>query len=372
MARQADEQPPAQATATAPAGVHKNFTANPERIRLEQDLRHRSDWRLWGPYLSERQWATVREDYSSDGSCWEYFPHDHARSRIYRWGEDGLLGLCDRECRMCFAPALWNGRDTILKERLFGLTGNEGNHGEDVKEYYFYLDASPTGSYLKALYKYPQAAYPYEQLVAENRRRSRSEPEFELLDTGIFDGSRYFDVFVEYAQAGEEDILARFTICNRGPEAARIDVLPTLWFRNTWSWGRSGDGYWPRPLIEQIGDGVARAKHETLGTYLFTAGRHSAGGPPELLFTDNATNLERLYRVANSEPYVKDAFHRYVVNGEREAVNPRKLGTKVAAHYSFEVPGGGSKSYASASARRARSLTEIPAGGSIRCSRGAG
>src|SRR5260221_2071863 len=212
-----------------------------EESRLLEDSRHKSDWRLWGPYLPERQWGTVREDYSANGDSWNSFTHDQARSRAYRWGEDGLLGLCDRECRLCFAPTFWNGRDPILKERLFGLTGPEGNHGEDVKECYYYLDASPTGSYLRALYKYPQNAYPYDLIVAENKRRGRDEREFELIDTGIFDDNRYFDIFVEYVQAAPDDILVKLTACNRGPDAARLDILPTLWLRTKWSWGRQGN-----------------------------------------------------------------------------------------------------------------------------------
>src|SRR5580704_15184853 len=224
---------------------------NEELQRLEEDRARAKNWKRWGPYLSERQWATVREDYSEGGDPWSYFPHDHARSRAYRWGEDGLLGITDRECRLCFGLALWNGQDHILKERLFGLTGPEGNHGEDVKECYYYLDATPTASYLKGLYKYPQAEYPYARLMEENRRRGRKEPEFELIDTGVFDGDRYFDVFVEYAKASPEDILIKITVCNRGPDAADLHLLPTLWFRNTWSWGRDGDDYWERPILWQ-------------------------------------------------------------------------------------------------------------------------
>ncbi|HWD99579.1 MAG TPA: hypothetical protein VG345_11095, partial [Bryobacteraceae bacterium] len=222
---------------------------NPEQIRLGEDARRERNWKRWGPYLSERQWGTVREDYSATGECWDYFPHDHARSRAYRWGEDGLLGICDREGRLCFALALWNGKDPILKERIFGVSGPEGNHGEDVKECYFYLDSTPTHSYMKALYKYPQREFPYAQLVEENRRRTKEQPEFDLLDTGIFSESRYFDVQVEYAKAGPNDILIRIRIDNRGPEPWLLHALPTIWFRNTWSWGRTGEGYWPRPSI---------------------------------------------------------------------------------------------------------------------------
>src|SRR6266446_3327845 len=222
---------------------------NAEEQRLAEDAARKNNWKRWGPYLSERQWATVREDYSPDGTCWDYFPHDHARSRAYRWGEDGLLGISDREGRLCFALALWNGRDPILKERMFGLTGPEGNHGEDVKEAYFYLDSTPTHSYMKALYKYPLVEYPYARLVEENGRRGRSEAEFEITDTGVFADGRYFDVFAEYAKAAPQDIHIRITVANRGPQPATLHLLPTLWFRNTWTWGRSGEGYWPKPRI---------------------------------------------------------------------------------------------------------------------------
>ena len=237
-----------------------------EAERLGQDARRERNWKRWGPYLSERQWGTVREDYSEDGDCWNYFPHDHARSRAYRWGEDGLLGITDRQGRLCFALALWNGRDPILKERLFGLTGPEGNHGEDVKELYFYLDSTPTHSYLKALYKYPQAEFPYEQLVRRAiASAGKHDPEFELLDTGVFDDDRYFDVVAEYAKADTDDILIRITVANRGPETATLHLLPTLWFRNTWSWGREGEGYWPRGLIRAAGTGGLEAEHASLG-----------------------------------------------------------------------------------------------------------
>jgi hypothetical protein len=307
-----------------------------EDRRLDEDARRVRNWKRWGPYLAERQWGTVREDYSADGTCWEYFPHDHARSRAYRWGEDGLLGLCDRQGRLCFALALWNGRDPILKERLFGLTGPEGNHGEDVKECYFYLDATPTHSYLKALYKYPQAEFPYARLVAENRGRGRHEPELELADTGVFDGDRYFDVTVEYAKASPDDVLVRITVANRGPETAALDLLPTLWFRNTWSWGRSGEGYWPKPRLARDRRRGVVAEHASLGRF-----RLALEGTPELLFTDNETNATRLYGAPNAAPYVKDAFHDYVVHGRRAAVNPDGVGTKVGARYRLDVPGGG-------------------------------
>src|SRR5881396_2159554 len=235
-----------------------------EAARLQEAAQQKKPWKRWGPYLAERQWGTVREDYSADGTCWEYFPHDHARSRAYRWGEDGLLGICDREGRLCFALALWNGRDPILKERLFGLTNAQGNHGEDVKECYFYLDSTPTHSYCKALYKYPQVEFPYQRLVEENRRLGRNEPEFELADSGVFDDDRYFDVFAEYAKNSPNDTLIRFTLTNRGPDAAALHALPTLWFRNTWSWGRSGEGYWPQPRIVRAEDGTLLCEHSLL------------------------------------------------------------------------------------------------------------
>ena len=313
-----------------------------EAARLEQDARRERNWKRWGPYLAERQWGTVREDYSADGNVWEYFPHDHARSRTYRWGEDGLLGITDRQCRLCFGLALWNGRDPILKERLFGLTGPEGNHGEDVKECYYYLDSTPTHAYLKALYKYPQAAFPYDELVAENRRRGKDNPEYELADTGVFDGDRYFDVVAEYAKAGPDDILIRITVSNRGPEPAPLHVLPTLWFRNTWSWGRTGEGYHPRPAIERGSSGQELiARHGLLGDYRLRA-EPCGGAQPTLLFTENETNVERLYGAANPTPYTKDAFHEYVIGGRLDAVNPGGTGTKAAAHYRVEVPAGAS------------------------------
>jgi hypothetical protein len=312
-----------------------------EARRLEEDCNRRANWKRWGPYLSERQWGTVREDYSPYGSAWDYFPHDHARSRAYRWGEDGLMGICDRECRLCFALALWNGRDPILKERLFGLTGEEGNHGEDVKECYFYLDSTPTHSYLKALYKYPQPAFPYAQLVEENRRRSKKEPEFELLDTGVFDGGRYFDIFVEYAKASPNDVLIRITAANRGPEAAVLHLLPTLWFRNTWSWGCSHEGCGPKPFIGRAEDGTLRTHHETLGRFRLAVQPLADGTAPLLLFTENETNASRLYGSASASACVKDAFHEYVVNGRSDAVNPKGRGTKAAAYYRLLIPAAG-------------------------------
>ncbi|GAB4369232.1 MAG: glucosidase [Deltaproteobacteria bacterium] len=311
-----------------------------EERRLREDARRAKNWKRWGPYLSERQWGTVREDYSPDGNPWEYFPHDHARSRAYRWGEDGLLGITDREGRLCFALALWNGKDPILKERLFGLTGPEGNHGEDVKEAYFYLDSTPTHSYMKALYKYPQAGFPYRRLVEENRRRGKEEPEFELADTGVFDDNRYFDLFAEYAKASPDDILIRITAANRGPEAAPLFLLPTLWFRNSWSWGRTGEGYWPRPSIVREGASRLAAEHATLGRFHLAVGPGPDGALPEVLFTENETNFERLYGTSNAVPHVKDAFHEYVVHGRKETVNPEGNGTKAAALYTLVIPPG--------------------------------
>ena len=313
-----------------------------ERLRLEEDARRERNWKRWGPYLAERQWGTVREDYSAHGSCWDYFPHDHARSRTYRWGEDGLLGFTDREGRLCLALALWNGRDPILKERLFGLTGPEGNHGEDVKEQYFYLDSTPTHSYAKALYKYPQAEYPYARLVEEARRRGFGDPEFELLDTGVFDDGRYFDVFAEYAKASVNDILLTVSVANRGPQTAVLHVLPHLWFRNTWSWGRSGEGYWPKPSISLTDSGDLLAEHAALGRMLFRAEAGPDRSAPDPLFTDNETNVKRLYASENASPYVKDAFHEYVIHGRSDALNPARTGTKAALHYRLEVPAGGS------------------------------
>jgi Mannosylglycerate hydrolase MGH1-like glycoside hydrolase domain len=309
-----------------------------EARRLERDAERLENWKRWGPYLSERQWGTVREDYSADGNCWEYFPHDHARSRVYRWGEDGLLGFTDRQCRLCFSVALWNGRDPILKERLFGLTGPEGNHGEDVKECYYYLDSTPTHSYAKALYKYPQSRFPYDELAAENRRRSKADPEFELTDTGVFDENRYFDVFAEYAKASTDDILIRLTIANRGPDLARVAVLPTLWFRNVWSWGRFGEGYGPRPSLEKLGDYAVMTQSAGLGDYRLDAEPAATG--PAWLFTENETNVSRLYGVTNSHPFVKDAFHDYVIGGRKEAINPAQVGTKVAALYWLTIQAG--------------------------------
>jgi hypothetical protein len=309
---------------------------NAEAVRLAEDSSREKNWKRWGPYLSERQWGTVREDYSPYGEVWGYFSHDQARSRAYRWGEDGLLGLTDRECRLAFALALWNGRDPILKERLFGLTGPEGNHGEDVKECYFYLDSTPTHSYMKGLYKYPQAEFPYRRLVEENGTRSKEALELELVDTGVFDENRYFDVTAEYAKASPDDILIRITVANRGPESANLVLLPTLWFRNTWSWGREGEGYWGKPRLARGGRGLVEASHPSLGSFVL-----AAEGDPELLFTENETNAARLFGGANPSAYAKDAFHEYVIHGRADAVNPAGEGTKAAALYRLSVPAGG-------------------------------
>src|SRR5271165_2634624 len=305
-----------------------------EGSRLAEARDQGTPWKQWGPYLSERQWGTVREDYSENGDAWNYFNHDQARSRAYHWGEDGLAGISDEKQRLCFALALWNERDPILKERMFGLTNSEGNHGEDVKEYYFYIDSTPTHSYMKYLYKYPQREYPYRELLEANGRRSREEFEYELLDTGIFDDDRYFDVFVEYAKDGPEDLLIRISVHNRGPEMARLRLLPTLWFRNTWSWGEES----PKPSLRQVAPGVISASHQELGEYWL-----ACDGAPELLFTENESNAGRLWGQPNASPYVKDAFHNYVISGKAEAVNPAQAGTKAAAHYQLDVPAGGSQ-----------------------------
>jgi hypothetical protein len=315
-----------------------------EAQRLAEDATRQKNWKRWGPYLAERQWGTVREDYSASGECWDYLPHDHARSRAYRWGEDGLLGITDRECRLCFALALWNGRDPILKERLFGLNNHEGNHGEDVKEEYFYLDSTPTHSYLKALYKYPQAEFPYNWLVEENRRRSRFDPEFELADTGIFNDSRYFDVLAEYAKHSPDDIFIRLTVTNRGPETAMLHLLPTVWFRNMWSWGCAHEGCAEKPRISRENDNRLLLEHEELKRWFFVVGPDAKGVTPPVLFTENETNYARLFGVQNSTSFVKDAFHEYVVHGRQDAVNPACIGTKAAPHYVLELKPGESQS----------------------------
>ena len=332
-------------------------TAGPARteeaLRLDAARNQGVPWRQWGPYLSERQWGTVREDYSENGDAWNYFTHDHARSRAYHWGEDGLAGLSDERQRLCFAVALWNGKDPIIKERLFGLTNNEGNHGEDVKEYYFYLDSTPTHSYMKYLYKYPQEPYPYADLVETNRRRGRNDREYELLDTGVFGENRYFDVLVEYAKAAPRDILIKITLCNRGAAAALLHVLPTLWFRNTWTWWPDQ----PKPRLQAASqDGGApmiAASHPELGDF-----RLYCEGDPQLLFTENETNDERLFGTPNRTPYVKDGINNYLVASRQAAINPERTGTKAAAHYRLEVGAG------AAAAIRLR-LTDTASGGPL-------
>ncbi|MEW1776864.1 glucosidase [Streptomyces sp. NPDC086777] len=313
-------------------GTERGGGTDAERLRLAAADAGRVAWRRWGPYLSDRQWGTVREDYSPDGDAWSYFTHDQARSRAYRWGEDGIAGVSDDKQRLCFALALWNGRDPILKERMFGLTNAEGNHGEDVKEYYFHLDSTPTHSYMKFLYKYPQAQFPYDELVAVNRGRGRGESEYELLDTGVFDEDRYFDVFVEYAKAGPEDLLVEITAHNRGPDAATLHLLPTLWFRHTWSWA----GGTAVPDLRHT-DGAVLADHEELGSY-----RLYFEGAAETLFTGNETDNERIFGSPDATPYVKDGIGRYVVHGERDAVDPARTGTKASVHHVLTVPAGGS------------------------------
>jgi hypothetical protein len=321
-----------------------------EEQRLEESRDRHAHWKRWGPYISERAWGTVREDYSAGGTAWEYLPHDHARSRAYRWNEDGIAGICDRHQKICFALALWNGRDPILKERMFGLTGNEGNHGEDVKECYYYLDNTPTHSYMKYLYKYPQRAYPYEQLVNENRRRGRGDMEFELTDTGAFDDDRYFDVTVEYAKGSPEDILVRIEIANRGPEAADIHVLPTVWFRNTWSWGRPA----VKPELHAVLDGAVEINEPQYGKrWLFTE------GSPELLFTENETNSRRLYGNSNGPRHAKDSINDFIVHGDTGAVNGAQQGTKAAAHYRLRIAAGESVTV------RLRLTDTLSAGGAI-------
>lgn len=311
-----------------------------EEKRLAQDRDRTAYWKRWGPYLSERQWGTVREDYSANGDAWDYFPHDQARSRAYRWGEDGIAGISDNHQRLCLAIALWNEQDPILKERMFGLTGTEGNHGEDVKEYYFFLDNTPTHAYMKALYKYPQSAFPYTQLVEENQRRGKQDPEFELMDTGVFEGDRYFDVLIEYAKASPEDILIQYTISNRAAEAKPLHLLPTLWFRNTWSWGYQDE---EKPVLkvlkaDETSTSVIEADHPSLGTrWLY------CDAAPQLLFTENETNFERLFQVGNATPYVKDAIHEYLIHDRQDVINPDRIGTKVAAHYSLWLAAGETK-----------------------------
>ena len=310
---------------------------NAEQSRLEETREQSIPWQKWGPYLSERQWGTVREDYSENGDAWNYFSHEQARSRAYRWGEDGLAGISDDRQRLCFALALWNGKDPILKERLFGLTNSEGNHGEDVKEYYFYLDNTPTHSYMKYLYKYPQAPFPYDNLVTTGRGRNRNEFEYELLDTGVFNEDRYFDVFVEYAKASPDDILVQISVHNRGPKAADLHVLPTLWFRNLWSW-ESNSG---KPSLQAAGGAtrsVVKAVDPELGNRYLYCDRDVP-----MLFTENETNMKRLFGAENHSPYVKDGINDFVVQGKAAAVNPALQGTKVSPHYRLTVEPGGAK-----------------------------
>ena len=331
--------PPSTRAVTTPNRRRTNRRQHPdtaEHRRLADADARRAHWRRWGPYVAERAWGTVREDYSAEGTAWEYFPHDHARSRAYRWNEDGLAGICDRHQHICLAVALWNERDAFLKERIFGLTGNEGNHGEDVKEYYFYTDNTPTHSYMEYLYKYPQGAFPYAALREESRRRGRAAPEYELIDTGAFDDNRYFDVQVEYAKATPEDILMRVTVHNRGPEAAPLHVLPTTWFRNRWTW----DPDVARPSMHAAPGGAA---HVVIGLTERRYGRRwlVCEGSPDLLFTDNETNAQRLWGVGNATPFAKDGINDHVVDGAPRAVNPALTGTKAAAHYRLVVPAGG-------------------------------
>ena len=322
--------------------MNQDQSPTTEEIRLGEDARRERFWKLWGTYLSERQWGTVREDYSADGDVWKSFTFDQARSRVYRWGEDGLLGLSDRFGRLCFGLALWNGKDPILKERLFGLSGPQGNHGEDVKELYYYLDATPTHSYAKGLYKYPQAEFPYDKLVQENARRSRDQREYELTDTGVFDQNRYFDVQVEYAKESIKDILIRINITNRGPEEASLVLLPTLWYRNTWAWGKISEECLTEPVISVAAPGLLSASHNVMGEYLMSFGKGPDGKLPSFLFTHNETNCERLYGSPSRKKFTKDAFHDAVIHGREEAVNPAQTGTKAAARYDLTIPSGGS------------------------------
>lgn len=316
-----------------------DYVYHAERLRLEREARRDpgENWKRWGPYLSDRQWGTVREDYSHNGEPWDYFRHDDSRARAYRWGEDGLLGICDRQCRLCFGLALWNGKDPILKERLFGVAGNEGNHGEDVKEMYFYLDSTPTHSWMKALYKYPQKAFPYDNLVLENRNRGQHLSEYELSDTGVFDNDEYFDVFAEYAKDSANNLLIQITIANRGPKAAPVHLLPTLWFRNTWSWGCQHEGCWPKPHMAVGADDHIVATHATLGTFHLAADVASCGTEFDWLFTENESHPRYLHDQKLAGRFYKDAFHEYVVHKKKKAVNPKQTGTKTAAHYQLVV-----------------------------------
>ena len=319
--------------------MRQTSTSTAEHQRLAEDAQRGKNWKRWGPYLAERQWGTVREDYSPDGEAWTYFNFEQSRSRAYRWGEDGLLGITDRECRLCFALALWNGRDPILKERLFGLTGPEGNHGEDVKEAYFYTASTPTHSHMRAVYHYPHAEFPYARLREENRKRNRNESEFELSDSGVFAQNRYFEIAVEYAKDGPDDMLTEITVTNRGPERATLQLLPTLWFRNSWSWGCKHEGCEVKPRMQSVAPGRVQTDHASLGRFFWEV-QAAKGTEAPLLFTDNESNLRRLFNGENANPYVKDAFHDYVVGGKKEAVNPKQKGTKVTAHQTLDLGAG--------------------------------
>ncbi|MGY8688928.1 MAG: MGH1-like glycoside hydrolase domain-containing protein, partial [Verrucomicrobiales bacterium] len=320
------------------------MTPSHEKQRLEENEQRKSHWLRWGPYLSERQWATVREDYSSNGDCWSYFPHDHARSRAYRWGEDGLLGFTDSKCRLCLSVALWNEQDGILKERLFGLTNPEGNHGEDVKEQYFYLYSTPSHSYVKQLYKYPHAKFPYTDLVKENGHRSTGDPEYELLDTGIFNENRYMDVVAEYAKAGPDDILLRYTVTNHGPEAAPIHLIPQIWFRNNWTWQCNHEGCTAKPSIKLQDERSLALDHESLGKFRVVWDEDDSF--QEALFTENVTNDRRILgSKTNRSRYVKDAFHRHVIDGEIDVVNPKQNGTKAGLHHRCVLVAGETRTF---------------------------
>ncbi|WP_319420313.1 MGH1-like glycoside hydrolase domain-containing protein [Pleurocapsa sp. FMAR1] len=316
---------------------------NAEKQRLLENKERKAYWTRWGPYVSERQWGTVREDYSENGTAWEYFPHSQSLSRAYRWGEDGIAGICDNHQRLCFALAFWNEQDPIVKEKMFGLTGNQGNHGEDVKEYYFYLDNTPTHSYMKYLYKYPQSEYPYADLVEENQRRGKDASEYELLDTGVFDEDKYFDIFIEYAKASDEDILIKVTAHNRGEVEKPLHILPTLWFRNTWSWYKDAKKPKLKVYAQKDGYSVIEASHPSLGERWLYCSNVRANGRSPLLFTENETNNQLLFNTDNASPYVKDGINNYVVNGDRNAINPDNIGTKFASHYQLSIPAGESR-----------------------------
>ena len=308
----------------------------------KEKLQNNNDgWKRWGPYLTDRQWGTVREDYSADGNAWQYITHDNARSKAYRWGEEGIAGISDNKQLLCFAVGLWNQKDPIIKERYFGLTGSEGNHGEDVKELYYYLDNTPTHSYMKMLYKYPQAAYPYQWLIEENKRRSKSEPEFELMDTGLFNENKYFDVFIEYAKVAEEDILIKITVHNRGSETAALNVLPTIWFRNTWAWGY--DNYHYKPELMSGNEGNILINHQYLGNYTLYIDKKGIDEKLPLLFCDNETNNQKLYTAPNQSPFVKDGINEYIVNGNRDSINLNAIGTKASANFNLSINGGESE-----------------------------